>query len=62
MTKVTTGHGVDPHAKLDELRKLANTDYFDIMLLHWQHTATWPADTRHAGRTPFWKRSRRRRS
>ena len=29
----------------DELRTLANTEYFDIMLLHWQHTATWPADT-----------------
>jgi hypothetical protein len=31
---------------LDELRKLANTEYFDIMLLHWQHTGTWPGDTR----------------
>jgi len=46
MSKVTTYHEVDPHQKLDELRKLANTDYFDIMLLHWQHTATWPSDTR----------------
>ncbi len=45
MTKVTTHDGVDPQAKFDELRKLANTDYFDIMLLHWQHTGTWPADT-----------------
>ena len=45
MSKVTTHEGVDPQAKFDELRKLANTDYFDIMLLHWQHTATWPADT-----------------
>lgn len=46
MSKVTTRQGVDPQEKFDELRKLANTDYFDIMLLHWQHTATWPADTR----------------
>ena len=46
MSKVTTRQGVDPQKKFDELRKLANTDYFDIMLLHWQHTATWPADTR----------------
>ena len=47
MSKVTTFHdGVDPQEKFDELRKLANTDYFDIMLLHWQHAATWPADTR----------------
>ena len=45
MSKVTTRQGVDPREKFDELRKLANTEYFDIMLLHWQHTATWPADT-----------------
>jgi aryl-alcohol dehydrogenase-like predicted oxidoreductase len=45
MSKVTTRNGVDPQQKFDELRRLANTDYFDIMLLHWQHTATWPADT-----------------
>jgi predicted aldo/keto reductase-like oxidoreductase len=45
MSKVTTRQGVDPQQKFDELRKLANTDYFDIMLLHWQHTATWPADS-----------------
>ena len=46
MTKVTTTHeGVDPRQKFDELRTLANTEYFDIMLLHWQHTATWPSDT-----------------
>jgi aryl-alcohol dehydrogenase-like predicted oxidoreductase len=45
MSKVTTKPGVDPQQKFDELRKLANTEYFDIMLLHWQHTGTWPADT-----------------
>jgi aryl-alcohol dehydrogenase-like predicted oxidoreductase len=46
MSKVTTTHeGINPQEKLDELRKLANTDYFDIMLLHYQHTATWPADS-----------------
>jgi aryl-alcohol dehydrogenase-like predicted oxidoreductase len=45
MSKVTTRQGVNPQEKFDELRKLANTEYFDIMLLHWQHTATWPADT-----------------
>jgi aryl-alcohol dehydrogenase-like predicted oxidoreductase len=46
MSKVTTRQSVDPREKFDELRKLANTEYFDIMLLHWQHTATWPSDTR----------------
>jgi aryl-alcohol dehydrogenase-like predicted oxidoreductase len=45
MSKVTTREGVDPQKKFDELRKLANTEYFDIMLLHWQHTASWPADS-----------------
>jgi aryl-alcohol dehydrogenase-like predicted oxidoreductase len=45
MSKVTTRGGVDPQQKFDELRRLAGTEYFDIMLLHWQHTATWPADT-----------------
>lgn len=45
MTKVTTRQGADPQAKIDELRKLSNTEYFDIALLHWQHTATWPQDT-----------------
>jgi 1-deoxyxylulose-5-phosphate synthase len=46
MSKVTTRPGaVNPQEKFDELRKLANTDYFDIMLLHWQHTASWPTDS-----------------
>jgi 1-deoxyxylulose-5-phosphate synthase len=45
MSKVTTHQGVNPQEKFDELRKLANTEYFDVMLLHWQHTSTWPADT-----------------
>jgi predicted aldo/keto reductase-like oxidoreductase len=45
MSKVTTHDDTNPQEKIDELRKLANTDYFDIMLLHWQHTATWPTDS-----------------
>jgi aryl-alcohol dehydrogenase-like predicted oxidoreductase len=45
MSKVTTREGVNPQEKLDELRKLANTDYFDVMLLHWQHSGTWPTDS-----------------
>src|SRR5436190_2066110 len=45
MSKVTTREGVNPQEKIDELRKLANTDYFDIMLLHYQHVDTWPKDT-----------------
>lgn len=45
MSKVTTREGTNPQDKIDELRKLANTEYFDIMLLHWQHVASWPADS-----------------
>jgi 1-deoxyxylulose-5-phosphate synthase len=45
MSKVTTRQGVNPLEKIDQLRKLANTDYFDVMLLHYMHVATWPADT-----------------
>jgi len=45
MSKVTTHEGIDPLQKIDELRKLANTEYFDVMLLHWQHAATWPTDS-----------------
>jgi 1-deoxyxylulose-5-phosphate synthase len=45
MSKVTTHDGVEPLPKIDELRKAAKTDYFDVLLLHWQHVASWPADS-----------------
>lgn len=45
MTKLTTRPGTNPQDKIDDLRKLAQTDYFDIALLHYQHVATWPTDT-----------------
>jgi aryl-alcohol dehydrogenase-like predicted oxidoreductase len=45
MSKVTTRAGVDPQKKFDELRSLAKTDYFDVMLLHWQHTGDWPQES-----------------
>jgi 1-deoxyxylulose-5-phosphate synthase len=45
MTKVTTHDCVDPQEKIDQLRKAAKTDYVDIVLLHWQHTTTWPTDS-----------------
>src|SRR5277367_5146880 len=45
MSKVTTREGVNPIEKIDELRKLANTDYFDVMLMHYQHVAAWPEST-----------------
>jgi 1-deoxyxylulose-5-phosphate synthase len=46
MTKVTTEDSMDPQRKIDELRRQINSDYFDILLLHWQHTGTWVEDTR----------------
>src|SRR3954449_1169743 len=47
MSKVTTFHqGIDPQAKFDELRRTSKTEYFDIMLLHWQHTPDWPETTK----------------
>jgi predicted aldo/keto reductase-like oxidoreductase len=47
MTKVTTDPGADPRQRFDEMRRTSQTDYFDIMLLHWQHTANWVSDTKH---------------
>jgi len=45
MSKVTTRPTGDPMQKLDELRRNSNTDYFDIMLLHWQHDGNWPSES-----------------
>ena len=45
MSKVTTYHDGDPQKRFDDMRKTMQTEYFDIMLLHWQHTPTWVADT-----------------
>jgi 1-deoxyxylulose-5-phosphate synthase len=45
MTKVTTDEGVDPHKRFDEMRRTSQTEYFDIMLLHWQHTSDWVSET-----------------
>jgi len=45
MNKVTTDEGVDPKARFDEMLRASKTDYFDIMLLHWQHTPDWVAET-----------------
>ncbi len=45
MTKVTTDQGADPAKRFDAMRRTSQTDYFDIMLLHWQHTADWVSET-----------------
>jgi aryl-alcohol dehydrogenase-like predicted oxidoreductase len=41
MSKVTTDNGADPAKRFDEMLRTSQTEYFDIMLLHWQHTADW---------------------
>ena len=45
MTKVTTDDDPNPTARLDELRSNTMTDYFDIVLLHWQHNGNWPTES-----------------
>lgn len=44
MSKVTTDDA-DPRQTIDQMRQQMQTDYVDIMLLHVQHTATWPTDS-----------------
>jgi aryl-alcohol dehydrogenase-like predicted oxidoreductase len=46
MSKVTTWDSGNASAHLDQLLKNSNTEYFDVMLLHWQHTASWPDETK----------------
>jgi 1-deoxyxylulose-5-phosphate synthase len=47
MSKVETyGRGGDPLKRFDEMRKTHQTDYFDIMLLHWQHTPNWVEESK----------------
>jgi 1-deoxyxylulose-5-phosphate synthase len=45
MTKVTTDEDANPLRRFDDLRRTSQTEYFDIMLLHWQHTSDWPSET-----------------
>ncbi len=45
MSKVTTDEGVDPRQRFDEMRRTSKTEYFDIMLLHWQHDDKWVSET-----------------
>src|SRR3954470_13400682 len=47
MSKVETyGKTGDPQQTFDEMRKTHKTDYFDIMLLHWQHTPNWVEESK----------------
>lgn len=46
MSKVTTDPDTDPRQRFDEMLRTHKAEYFDIMLLHWQHNDHWVADTR----------------
>ena len=46
MTKVTTDDG-DPRQRFEEMLRTHKAEYFDIMLLHWQHTDDWVATTKN---------------
>ena len=47
MSKVETYRpGSDPAQRFDEMRKTHQTDYFDIMLLHHQHTPNWVEESK----------------
>jgi predicted aldo/keto reductase-like oxidoreductase len=46
MTKVTTNSG-DPHQRFEDMLRTHKAEYFDIMLLHWQHEADWVAETKN---------------
>ena len=45
MNKVTTDEGVEPLKRFDQMRRISQTEYFDIMLLHWQVSGDWTATT-----------------
>ena len=47
MHKVTTDRHADPQKRFDDLRRVSQTEYFDIMLLHYQHTGNWMEETKH---------------
>ena len=46
MTKVTTDDG-DPQQRFEEMLRTHKAEYFDIMLLHWQHTDDWVGTTKN---------------
>jgi predicted aldo/keto reductase-like oxidoreductase len=43
MNKVTTDEGVDPRTRFEDMLRTSKAEYFDIMLLHYQHTPDWVA-------------------
>ena len=46
LNKVTTDPDADPRQRFENMLRTSNTDYFDVMLLHWQHSDDWVATTK----------------
>jgi len=46
MTKVTTNRQADPQQRFEDMLRTSKTDYFDIMLLHWQHDGNWVEESK----------------
>jgi aryl-alcohol dehydrogenase-like predicted oxidoreductase len=44
MTKMTVRPDTDAAATIDRFRKELQTEYFDILLLHYMHSPTWASD------------------
>jgi predicted aldo/keto reductase-like oxidoreductase len=46
LNKVTTDRDADPRKRFADMLRTSKTDYFDVMLLHWQHSDDWVATTK----------------
>jgi predicted aldo/keto reductase-like oxidoreductase len=44
MSKLTTNNA-DPQEHFQQMLRISQTEYYDIMLLHWQHTDDWVSTT-----------------
>ncbi|HVN93221.1 MAG TPA: aldo/keto reductase [Terracidiphilus sp.] len=46
LNKVTTDRYADPRKRFEDMLRTSNTEYFDVMLLHWQHSDNWVETTK----------------
>ncbi|KAA6464889.1 aldo/keto reductase [Acidobacteria bacterium AB60] len=46
MSKVTTDPDANPQERFEDMLRTSKTEYFDIMLLHWQHDDKWVGETK----------------
>jgi aryl-alcohol dehydrogenase-like predicted oxidoreductase len=45
INKIETDGGDDPKKRLDAMRKVSRTEYFDAVLLHFMHFPNWDSET-----------------